>query len=73
MHILESKELTKSSGKIRHQDYRAIYSKAVEVSLNGRQTGRYDVGYGSCEFSPFVSLRSFKQGVLVSKERGYHQ
>ena len=68
----ESKELNNRLAKSDIKDYRAIYSKVIEASLkNGHDkqivtmlvTDRAD-------FSPFVSLRSFKQGESLSLKKG---
>ena len=70
----ESKELTNRLEKSDIKDYRLIYSKVIEASLKGgrdKQTITMMVT-DRTDFSPFVSLRSLKQGrVLVSQERGH--
>lgn len=68
----ESKELTNRLAKSDIKDYRAIYSKVIEASLkNGhdKQTVTMLVTYRA-DFSPFVSLRSFKQGESLSLKKG---
>ena len=68
----ESKELTNRLAKSDIKDYRAIYSKVIEVSLkNGhdKQTVTMLVT-DRADFSPFVSLRSFKQGESLSLKKG---
>ena len=68
----ESKELTNRLAKSDIKDYRAIYSKVIEVSLkNGhdKQTITMLVT-DRADFSPFVSLRSFKQGESLSLKKG---
>lgn len=68
----ESKELTNRLEKSDIKDYRAIYSKVIEVSLkNGhdKQTVMMLVT-DRADFSPFVSLRSFKQGESLSLKKG---
>lgn len=68
----ESKELTKRLAKSDIKDYRAIYSKVIEASLkNGhdKQTITMLVT-DRADFSPFVSLRSFKQGESLSLKKG---
>lgn len=68
----ESKELTNRLAKSDIKDYRAIYSKVIEASLkNGhdKQTVTMLVT-DRADFSPFVSLRSFKQGESLSLKKG---
>ena len=68
----ESKELTNRLAKSDIKDYRAIYSKVIEASLkNGhdKQTVMMLVT-DRADFSPFVSLRSFKQGESLSLKKG---
>lgn len=68
----ESKELTNRLAKSDIKDYRAIYSKVIEASLkNGhdKQTITMLVT-DRADFSPFVSLRSFKQGESLSLKKG---
>ena len=68
----ESKELTNRLAKSDIKDYRAIYSKVIEASLkNGhdKQTITMLVT-DRADFSPFVSLRSFKQGESLSLKQG---
>lgn len=68
----ESKELTNRLAKSDIKDYRAIYNKVIEASLkNGhdKQTITMLVT-DRADFSPFVSLRSFKQGESLSLKQG---
>lgn len=68
----ESKELTNRLEKSDIKDYRPIYSKVIEVSLKGghdKQTITMLVT-DRADFSPFVSLRSFKQGESLSLKKG---
>ena len=68
----ESKELTNRLAKSDIKDYRAIYSKVIEASLKGgrdKQTITMMVT-DRTDFSPFVSLRSFKQGESLSLKKG---
>ncbi|WP_342986346.1 FtsX-like permease family protein [Streptococcus parasanguinis] len=68
----ESKELTNRLAKSDIKDYRAIYSKVIEASLkNGhdKQTVTMLVT-DRADFSPFVSLRSFKKGESLSLKKG---
>lgn len=68
----ESKELTNRLAKSDIKDYRAIYSKVIEASLkNGhdKQTVTMLVT-DRADFSPFVSLRSLKQGEPLSLKKG---
>ena len=68
----ESKELTNRLEKSDIKDYRPIYSKVVEASLKGgrdKQTITMMVT-DRTDFSPFVSLRSFKQGESLSLKKG---
>lgn len=68
----ESKELTNRLAKSDIKDYRAIYSQVIEASLkNGhdKQTVTMLVT-DRADFSPFVSLRSFKQGESLSLKKG---
>ena len=68
----ESKELTNRLAKSDIKDYRAIYSQVIEASLkNGhdKQTVTMLVT-DRADFSPFVSLRSFKQGEFLSLKKG---
>ena len=68
----ESKELTKRPEKSDIKDYRAIYSKVIEASLKGgrdKQTITMMVT-DRADFSPFVILRSFKQGESLSLKKG---
>ena len=68
----ESKELTNRLAKSDIKDYRAIYSKVIEASLKGgrdKQTITMMVT-DRTDFSPFVSLRSLKQGEPLSLKKG---
>ena len=68
----ESKELTNRLAKSDIKDYRAIYSKVIEASLKGgrdKQTITMMVT-NRADFSPFVSLRSLKQGEPLSLKKG---
>lgn len=68
----ESKELTNRLEKSDIKDYRAIYSKVIEASLKGgrdKQTITMMVT-NRADFSPFVSLRSLKQGEPLSFKKG---
>ena len=68
----ESKELTNRLEKSDIKDYRPIYSKVVEASLKGgrdKQTITMMVT-NRADFSPFVSLRSLKQGEPLSLKKG---
>lgn len=68
----ESKELTNRLEKSDIKDYRAIYSKVIEASLKGgrdKQTITMMVT-DRTDFSPFVSLRSLKQGKSLSLKKG---
>ena len=68
----ESKQLTNRLEKSDIKDYRAIYSKVIEDSLKGgrdKQTITMMVT-DRTDFSPFVSLRSFKQGESLSLKKG---
>lgn len=68
----ESKELTNRLEKSDIKDYRAIYSKVIEASLkNGHDKQTVTMLVTDCaDFSPFVSLRSFKQGESLSLKKG---
>lgn len=68
----ESKELTNRLAKSDIKDYRAIYSKVIEASLkNGHDKQTVTMLVTDCaDFSPFVSLRSFKQGESLSLKKG---
>ena len=68
----ESKELTNRLAKSDIKDYRAIYSKVIEASLKGgRDKQTVTMLVTDCaDFSPFVSLRSFKQGESLSLKKG---
>ena len=66
----ESKELTNRKSDIK--DYRPIYSNVIEASLKGgrdKQTITMMVT-DRAGFSPFVSLRSLKQGEPLSLKKG---
>ena len=68
----ESKELTNRLEKSDIKDYRPIYSKVIEASLKGgrdKQTITMMVT-DRTDFSPFVSLRSLKQGEPLSLKKG---
>ena len=68
----ESKELTNRLEKSDIKDYRLIYSKVIEASLKGgrdKQTITMMVT-NRADFSPFVSLRSLKQGEPLSLKKG---
>lgn len=68
----ESKQLTNRLEKSDIKDYRAIYSKVIEDSLKGgrdKQTITMMVT-DRTDFSPFVSLRSLKQGEPLSLKKG---
>ena len=68
----ESKELTNRLEKSDIKDYRPIYSKVIEASLKGgrdKQTITMMVT-NRADFSPFVSLRSLKQGEPLSFKKG---
>ena len=68
----ESKELTNRLEKSDIKDYRAIYSKVIEASLKGgrdKQTITMMVT-DRTDFSPFISLRSLKQGEPLSLKKG---
>ena len=68
----ESKELTNRLAKSDIKNYRAIYSKVIEASLKGgrdKQTITMMVT-DRTDFSPFVSLRSIKQGEPLSLKKG---
>ena len=68
----ESKELTNRLEKSDIKDYRPIYSKVIEASLKGgrnKQTITMMVT-DRTDFSPFVSLRSLKQGESLSLKQG---
>ena len=68
----ESKELTNRLEKSDIKDYRPIYSKVIEASLKGghdKQTVTMLVT-DRADFSPFVSLRSFKKGESLSLKKG---
>ena len=68
----ESKQLTNRLKKSDIKDYRAIYSKVIEASLKGgrdKQTITMMVT-NRTDFSPFVSLRSLKQGEPLSLKKG---
>ena len=68
----ESKELTNRLEKSDIKDYRPIYSKVIEASLKGgrdKQTITMMVT-NRTDFSPFVSLRSLKQGDPLSLKKG---
>lgn len=68
----ESKELTNRLANSDIKDYRPIYSKAIEASLKGgrdKQTITMMVT-DRADFSPFVSLRSLKQGEPLSLKKG---
>ena len=68
----ESKELTNRLEKSDIKDYRAIYSKVIEASLkNGRDKQTITMLVTDrADFSPFVSLRSLKQGESLSLKKG---
>lgn len=68
----ESKELTNRLAKSDIKDYRAIYSKVIEASLkNGHDKQTVTMLVTDCaDFSPFVSLRSLKQGESSSLKKG---
>ena len=68
----ESKELTNRLEKTDIKDYRAIYSKVIEASLkNGRDKQTITMLVTDrADFSPFVSLRSLKQGESLSLKKG---
>ena len=72
----ESKELTNRLAKSDIKDYRAIYSKVIEASLK-MDTTKQTVTMLVTDRADFFSLcqPAFIQarGILVSKERGYHQ
>lgn len=68
----ESKELTNRLEKSDIKDYRPIYSNVIEASLKGgrdKQTITMMVT-DRAGFSPFVSLRSLKQGEPLSLKKG---
>ena len=68
----ESKQLTNRLEKSDIKDYRAIYSKVIEAFLKGgsdKQTITMMVT-DRADFSPFVSLRSLKQGESLSLKKG---
>ncbi len=68
----ESKQLTNRLEKSDIKDYRVIYSKVIEDSLKGgrdKQTITMMVT-DRTDFSPFVSLRSLKQGESLSLKKG---
>ena len=68
----ESKQLTNRLEKSDIKDYRAIYSKVIEDSLKGgrdKQTITMMVT-DRTDFSPFISLRSLKQGEPLSLKKG---
>ena len=68
----ESKQLTNRLEKSDIKDYRAIYSKVIEASLKGgrdKQTITMMVT-DRADFSPFVILRSLKQGEPLSLKKG---
>ena len=68
----ESKELTNRLEKSDIKDYRPIYSNVIEASLKGgrdKQTITMMVT-DRAGFSPFVSLRSLKQGEPLSLNKG---
>ena len=68
----ESKQLTNRLEKSDIKDYRPIYSKVIEASLKGgrdKQTITMMVT-NRTDFSPFVSLRSLKQGDPLSLKKG---
>lgn len=68
----ESKQLTNRLEKSDIKDYRAIYSKVIEDSLKGgrdKQTITMMVT-DRTDFSPFISLRSLKQGESLSLKKG---
>ena len=68
----ESKELTNRLKNLDIKDYRPIYSKVIEASLKGgrdKQTITMMVT-DRADFSPFVSLRSLKQGEPLSLKKG---
>ena len=68
----ESKELTNRLEKSDIKDYRPIYSKVIEASLKGgrdKQTITMMVT-DRTDFSPFISLRSLKQGEPLSLKKG---
>ena len=68
----ESKELSNRLTNSDIKDYRAIYSKVIEASLKGgrdKQTITMMVT-DRTDFSPFVSLRSLKQGKSLSLKKG---
>ena len=68
----ESKQLTNRLEKSDIKYYRAIYSKVIEDSLKGgrdKQTITMMVT-DRTDFSPFVSLRSLKQGESLSLKKG---
>lgn len=66
----ESKQLTNRLANSDIKDYRPIYSKVIEASLKGgrdKQTIMMMVT-DRADFSPFISLRSLKQGVIISSK-----
>ena len=68
----ESKELTNRLANSDIKDYRPIYSNVIEASLKGgrdKQTITMMVT-DRADFSPFVSLRSLKQGEPLSLKKG---
>lgn len=68
----ESKELTNRLEKSDIKDYRPMYSKVIEASLKGgrdKQTITMMVT-DRTDFSPFISLRSLKQGESLSLKKG---
>ena len=68
----ESKELTNRLEKSDIKDYRPIYSKVIEASLkSGRDKQTITMMVTDrTDFSPFVSLRSIKQGESLSLKKG---
>lgn len=68
----ESKELTNRLEKSDIKDYRPIYSKVIEASLKGGRNNQTITMMVTdrTDFSPFVSLRSIKQGESLSLKKG---
>ena len=68
----ESKELTNRLKNLDIKDYRPIYSKVIEASLkSGRDKQTITMMVTNrTDFSPFVSLRSLKQGDPLSLKKG---
>ena len=68
----ESKQLTNRLANSDIKDYRPIYSNVIEASLKGgrdKQTIMMMVT-DRADFSPFISLRSLKQGESLSLKKG---